>query len=42
LELDEIMTDTTKFEVIDRRKYKADEERDSSPVVSAEPESAPA
>jgi Domain of unknown function (DUF1844) len=42
LELDEIMTDTTKFEVIDRRKYKADEERDSSPVVPAEPESAPA
>jgi hypothetical protein len=35
------MTDTTKFEVIDRRKYKADEERDSSPVVSAKPESVP-
>ena len=36
------MSDTTKFEVIDRRKYKADEERDSSPVVAAEPESTPA
>jgi hypothetical protein len=36
------MSDTPKFEVIDRRKYKADEERDSSPVVAVEPESTPA
>jgi hypothetical protein len=36
------MSDTPKFEVIDRRKYKADEERDNSPAAEQEPESAPA
>jgi len=36
------MSDTPKFEVIDRRKFKADEERDNSQAVAAEPESTPA
>ena len=35
------MSDTPKFEVIDRRKFKADEERDNSQAVAAEPESTP-
>ena len=36
------MSDTPKFEVIDRRKFKADEERDNSQAVAAEQESTPA
>jgi hypothetical protein len=41
LDLDQIMSDTPKFEVIDRRKFKAEEEQESKGRAAPEPESAP-